>query len=103
MRIFRLFWTLALASLLLLSAACSQKSEQHTIAAKAQGKPALWKVTGKNGSAYLTERNRDLKEYSDLLRSANIPAPQLLAKLQLVELHRELLKLRISSVEHPMQ
>lgn len=50
---------------------------------------ALVLYTERVYGAYLTERNRDLKEYSDLLRSANIPAPQLLAKLQLVELHRE--------------
>lgn len=50
---------------------------------------ALVLYTERVYGAYLIERDRDLKEYSDSLRSANIPAPQLLAKLQLVELHRE--------------
>lgn len=55
---------------------------------------ALVLYTERVYGAYLTERDRDLKEYSDSLRSANIPAPQLLAKLQLVELHRESIALQ---------
>jgi uncharacterized protein len=53
MRIFRLFWTLVIVPMLLTLAACSQKAEEPDIVAKGQGKPALWKVSGKNGSAYL--------------------------------------------------